>query len=550
LLTKPGIAGAYAYDANHPHAVQTAGADSFAYDLVGNQITRSGASVSYTSFDMPKAFTPAPGQGGVPVTLEYDGDQQRVRKTAGSDVTVYVGDLYERTTNTATSAVEHRYFVYSSERVVAVVTRDTATSPQQKTRYLHVDNLGSVETVTDEIGSKPAEKRSYDAFGARRNPSWGAAPIPFASKTTRGFTGHEDDEELGLVNMKGRLYDPKVGRFLTGDPSVSHPGYGQSWNPYSYVLNNPLAFTDPTGFEGNGDKTTYGPTIVVTVSVPTAQEIADAKAVQERADAQVAREWYVPLPPDMAATGTTAGPVSQPTADGTPPGMAARVNQSRRPSPAGFDPSFGKSTVEIAGDFARGAKDGIVDLAADAARLDLLHVPRGLARLVRSAWESEGGLSGLASVVLGPGREQVATAVDRAGEGDFRGAAAAGVKAISVGVTTGIAIGELGAAAVSAVGAATPAKGGTYKLVDPSTGDVARTGRTNNLDRRLDEHALSPETKGLKFEVDRQTDNYAEQRGREQVLHDQHKPPLNKIQPISPRNPKRSDYLDAAKKLE
>jgi hypothetical protein len=139
--------------------------------------------------------------------------------------------------------------------------------------------------------------------------------------------------------------------------------------------------------------------------------------------------------------------------------------------------------------------------------------------------------------------------VDRAAEGDFRGAAAAGVKAIGVGVTTGIAIGEVGAAAVNA-GAATSAKGGTYKLVDPSTGDVARTGRTNNLDRRLDEHARSPETGGLVFEVDRRTDDYAEQRGREQVLHDHHKPPLNKIQPISPRNPRRSDYLDAAKKME
>jgi RHS repeat-associated protein len=443
--------------------VQTAGADSFTYDLVGNQITRSGATVVYTAFDMPKAFTPAPGQGGVPVTLDYDGDQQRVRKTAGNEVTVYVGDLYERTTNTATSAVEHRYFVYGSERVVAVVTRDAATTPQQKTRYLHVDNLGSVETVTDETGSKTAEKRSYDAFGARRNPSWGAPPIAFASKTTRGFTGHEDDEELGLVNMKGRLYDPKVGRFLTGDPIVSHPGYGQSWHPYSYVLNNPLAFTDPSGFGDDPSVSlpppTPNPTKVIdgpdssnyVYGPPTPQQAADAKAAQERADAQVAREWYVPLPPDMAATGTTAGPVTQPTVDGTPPGMAARTNQTRRPSPAGFDPSFGKSSVEIAGELGRGVKDGIVDLAADAARLDLLHVPAGLAHLVRSAWSSGGGLGGLVSVVLEPARAQVAAAVDRAAEGDFRGAAAAGVKAIGVAVTTGIAVGELGAAAVDAL---------------------------------------------------------------------------------------------------
>ena len=86
--------------------------------------------------------------------------------------------------------------------------------------------------------------------GARRRS-------PFSSVTTRGFTGHEDDEELGLVNMKGRLYDPKVGRFLTTDPIVSHPGFGQSWNPYSYVLNNPLAFTDPSGF-GDEDVTSTG----------------------------------------------------------------------------------------------------------------------------------------------------------------------------------------------------------------------------------------------------------------------------------------------------
>jgi RHS repeat-associated protein len=490
VLTKPGIAGVYAYDVDHPHAVQTAGADSFTYDLVGNQNTRSGSTVSYTAFDMPKAFTPAPGQGGGPVALEYDGDQRRVRKIAGKEITVYVGDLYERTTNAATSTVEHRYFVYGSERVVAVVTRSPSATPQQKTRYLHVDNLGSVETVTDEAGSKPAEKRSYDAFGARRNPSWGAAPIVYTSLTTRGFTGHEDDEELGLVNMKGRLYDPKIGRFLTTDPIVSHPSFGQSWNPYSYVLNNPLAFTDPSGFDGappnwlpppspnpiavvdqgNGNTNTYGP--------PTAAQLAAAQAAQaaqERADAQAAREWYVPLPPDMAATGTTAGATSQPTVDGTPPGMAARVNQSRRPSPAGFDPSFGKSTTEIAGELGKGATDGLVDLGADAARLDLLHLPRGLARLVRSAWESEGGLEGLVSVVLEPGRQQVAAAVDAAAAGDFRGAAASGIKAVSVGVTTGIAIGELGAAAVDAARPAAPTVGASTRA-EPrgfSSGDRA-----------------------------------------------------------------------------
>ncbi|MCX8501008.1 MAG: RHS repeat-associated core domain-containing protein, partial [Alphaproteobacteria bacterium] len=98
---------------------------------------------------------------------------------------------------------------------------------------MHVDHLGSVESLTDESGT-PVEKRSYDAFGQRRSPVWGQpGPVSFASLTTLGFTGHEDDGELGLVNMKGRVFDPKVGRFLSTDPVVSNLLSGQSWNPYS-----------------------------------------------------------------------------------------------------------------------------------------------------------------------------------------------------------------------------------------------------------------------------------------------------------------------------
>ncbi|XXX76945.1 RHS repeat-associated core domain-containing protein [Sorangium sp. So ce134] len=49
--------------------------------------------------------------------------------------------------------------------------------------------------------------------------------------------------------MRGRMYDPVIGRFLTPDPIVANPLSGQSLNPYSYVLNNPLAYVDPNGFQ-------------------------------------------------------------------------------------------------------------------------------------------------------------------------------------------------------------------------------------------------------------------------------------------------------------
>lgn len=52
----------------------------------------------------------------------------------------------------------------------------------------------------------------------------------------------------GYIHMNGRVFDPKVGRFLSVDPIIQFPDNSQSLNPYSYVLNNPFAGTDPSGF--------------------------------------------------------------------------------------------------------------------------------------------------------------------------------------------------------------------------------------------------------------------------------------------------------------
>jgi RHS repeat-associated protein len=63
-----------------------------------------------------------------------------------------------------------------------------------------------------------------------------------------GVVWHEHLPEFGLINMNGRLYDPVVGRFLSPDPYVATPDFSQGFNRYSYVLNNPLMFTDPSGY--------------------------------------------------------------------------------------------------------------------------------------------------------------------------------------------------------------------------------------------------------------------------------------------------------------
>jgi YD repeat-containing protein len=104
---------------------------------------------------------------------------KRVRKTTPKEETLYVEGLYERVTQMASAQTEHRYFIHAPERVVAVVTRG---GKEPGTLYVHTDHLGSVDALTNEKGTV-VERRSYDAFGQRRNPLWGQAPPgSFASK--------------------------------------------------------------------------------------------------------------------------------------------------------------------------------------------------------------------------------------------------------------------------------------------------------------------------------------------------------------------------------
>jgi RHS repeat-associated protein len=93
------------------------------------------------------------------------------------------------------------------------------------------------------------EPVSYDAWGKRRLPNGvdDTAGV-LTNQTSRGFTGHEELDQVGLVHMNGRVYDPLLARFGTPDPTTESPFSTQGWNRYSYVGNSPLNFTDPSGY--------------------------------------------------------------------------------------------------------------------------------------------------------------------------------------------------------------------------------------------------------------------------------------------------------------
>ncbi|NVJ50159.1 MAG: RHS repeat-associated core domain-containing protein [Gammaproteobacteria bacterium] len=101
-----------------------------------------------------------------------------------------------------------------------------------------------------------AERRTFDAFGKPRTErlhdtqtsSEVLLNIVNSEYSNRGFTDHEHLDSAQLIHMNGRAYDYNLGRFLSVDPFIQDPGNSQSMNPYSYIMNNPLAGTDPSGY--------------------------------------------------------------------------------------------------------------------------------------------------------------------------------------------------------------------------------------------------------------------------------------------------------------
>jgi RHS repeat-associated protein len=142
---------------------------------------------------------------------------------------VYVGNYEKITENGKT-----REFYYLDGGAIIVKQNGVFTPYQAFT-----DNLGSVLSILNEEGEKVFDAE-YDAWG---NQTISKNEIGFQ----RGYTGHEMLNEFGIINMNGRLYDPVLGRFFSPDNYVQAPGNSQNFNRYSYCLNNPLKYTDPSG---------------------------------------------------------------------------------------------------------------------------------------------------------------------------------------------------------------------------------------------------------------------------------------------------------------
>jgi len=160
-------------------------------------------------------------KGGTVTSFVYDGDGNQVKATVGDVTTAYVGNWYEWT-GSGTS-----YYHFAGRRV-AMRTSSGVT-------YIHGDHLGSATNTT---GYQASSQRYYP-YGAKRGTNTVVTPYR--------FTGQREESTIGLYFYNARWYDQVLGRFISADSIVPNPGDPQDLNRYSYVRNNPLRYTDPSG---------------------------------------------------------------------------------------------------------------------------------------------------------------------------------------------------------------------------------------------------------------------------------------------------------------
>ncbi|MCW5620467.1 MAG: RHS repeat protein, partial [Burkholderiales bacterium] len=254
ILTKSGV-GTYTYNASgatsiRPHAVASITGTvngvvnpTFTYDANGNMTSGAGRTYTYTSYNQVSQIT----SGGNVVSFSFDVDHQRVKEVGPNDTTIFVmaeGVHYEK--KIVGSSVTDMHFIRAYGMTVALYSMRSGTV---QTRYFHLDHLGSIRVITRETRAV-LERLSYDPWGKRRFADGNDDPGNTISSavTDRGFTQHEHLDEVGLIHMNGRVYDPLLGRFISPDPFIESAGSLQDFNRYSYVNNNPLAYTDPSGY--------------------------------------------------------------------------------------------------------------------------------------------------------------------------------------------------------------------------------------------------------------------------------------------------------------
>lgn len=241
ITQKTDVGNTFYYETpGKPYAVSS-------ISTTNNAIPLRNQTITYNSFKRPNTIV----EGDYNSSFVYNDDGSRVKMELKKNNTIelrryYLGSQYELDEGIG-GTKEKLYLGGDYYSAAAVYVKENSGNWQ--IYYICRDYLGSITHITNSSGAV-VQQLSYDAWGRLRNPSNQTVYSPDNEPTLflgRGYTGHEHLTMFGIINMNARLYDPAVGRFLSADPYVQAPDFSQSFNRYSYAMNNPLKYIDPNG---------------------------------------------------------------------------------------------------------------------------------------------------------------------------------------------------------------------------------------------------------------------------------------------------------------
>jgi RHS repeat-associated protein len=173
--------------------------------------------------------------GGQTTQFFYDGDGNLAKKVKPDGSKTFYTGMYEvdKSSGGTVTKIAVYYPVGGAMRINGTLY------------FILKDHLGSSSVVTDARGTTVGEDRFYP-YGETRFTTG-------TMYTDKLYTGQREMTGLGIYHYGARFYSPKLGRFLSPDTIVPGMANPQALNRYSYVLGNPLRYTDPTGHYCVGD---------------------------------------------------------------------------------------------------------------------------------------------------------------------------------------------------------------------------------------------------------------------------------------------------------
>ena len=238
-------------DPSHDHAATALAGNNYVYDANGNMTQRViGADTYLLGYDAENRLVQVQKNSVVVASFTYDADGKRVKSIMDGDTTLFVGSHYEvKNGNQIT-----QYYLAGTTRVAM---RKYTIPQNMSVEYLLSDHLGSTSLTTDTSGAKVLELR-YKAWGEVR-ATWTASPTTTPAYRSPAYTytgqySYMDDpttsgvtEGFGLMFYNARWYDPALGKFAQADTVIPQSQGTQAWDRYTYVNNNPVNASDPTG---------------------------------------------------------------------------------------------------------------------------------------------------------------------------------------------------------------------------------------------------------------------------------------------------------------